>query len=284
MVPVWWCHFSRPITRPRLFPYVSLCAATGAGGLFTYSASCEDEPRLFFRDELERLRPDEAAMRARWAQDGEAFKKLPPRAWPPVQPKADAVPGLRSFLDSERCPPAGASMSLECAKATFELATALLFNQLDPGTGLTLIREMAEAGDTDATVMMGVCIGEGIGVARDDVAGAAFLRRASDLGSLQGHYELGTLYYTGLNDDVEEDVIRAFKLYEKAAEQGHASSMFIVADCLLEGCGCERDAARAVPLLLGAADKGHRGARQYLLQLLAGFWPGPGNVPIPSDV
>jgi len=53
-----------------------------------------------------------------------------------------------------------------------------------------------------------------------------------------------------------------------------ASGMFLVADSLFEGVGCKEDPARAVPLLLAAAEKGHRGARQYIRQLLDGGWPG----------
>jgi len=46
--------------------------------------------------------------------------------------------------------------------------------------------------------------------------------------------------------------------------------MYMLADCLREGAGVERDVARAVPLLAGAADKGHRFARQVLAEMLRG--------------
>ena len=51
----------------------------------------------------------------------------------------------------------------------------------------------------------------------------------------------------------------------------------MLADCLLDGCGCERDAPRAVPLLYAAAERGHRFARQYVLEWLdedAAAWTG----------
>ena len=40
-----------------------------------------------------------------------------------------------------------------------------------------------------------------------------------------------------------------------AVSQGHTCAEFMVADCLLEGSGVSRDAARAIPLLYNAAEK-----------------------------
>ena len=42
----------------------------------------------------------------------------------------------------------------------------------------------------------------------------------------------------------------------------------MLAECLMEGYGCTKDLARAVPLLHAAAERGHRMARQYLREWL----------------
>eukprot|EP01047_Picozoa_sp_COSAG01_P075163 COSAG01_NODE_12791_length_1685_cov_1.468474_1_plen_127_part_00 len=55
---------------------------------------------------------------------------------------------------------------------------------------------------------------------------------------------------------------------QEAAARGHAGAQFMYGDCLLEGIGVGRDAVAAVPLLLSAAEQGHRGARSRLLSLL----------------
>jgi len=177
---------------------------------------------------------------------------------------AETHPALRT---------AGAAMSTECTRATFDLATALVFASVDPATGLQTYRELGGAGDTDSMVAAGVCLIEGLGVPRNNEEGLQWLHRACDLGSAQGQFELGTLVYTG-SADLEEDEVAAFELFHKAANQEHASGMFMVADCLLEGIGCEQDQGKAVPLLLAAANLGHRGARQHLRQLLDGNWQG----------
>jgi len=231
------------------------------------------EARRRLQEELEKLRPGEAAMRAKWERDEEGWHRLPPRAWPPRQPKAAEAPAIKAVLEAERCPPAGSAMSPECAQLTFDLASARVFGGVDPSRGLADYKVMAEAGHADAMVATGVCLLEGLCGVYGTEEGLRWLHRASVDGNAQAHFELGTLLLTG-GAGLEEDEEAAFALFEKAALQRHASGMFMVADCLLEGVGCQPDAARAVPLLLAAAEQGHRGARQHLRQLLDGKWLG----------
>mmetsp|Transcript_70076 Transcript_70076/g.216719 ORF Transcript_70076/g.216719 Transcript_70076/m.216719 type:complete len:225 (+) Transcript_70076:149-823(+) len=212
-------------------------------------------------------------MRARWEKDEEGWHRLPPRAWPPRQPKANEAPDIEAEFRAARCPPAGSSMSPACAKLAFDLASARVFGGADPSQGLADYLGMAEAGSADAMVATGVCLLEGLGGRRDGEEALRWLWLASAEGSAQAHFELATLLLTG-SAGLEEDEPAAFALFEKAAMQQHASGMFMVADCLLEGVGCQPDAARAVPLLLAAAEQGHRGARQHLRQLLDGKWLG----------
>ena len=65
-----------------------------------------------------------------------------------------------------------------------------------------------------------------------------------------------------------EDEAAAFALFERAAAQRHTGGLFMLAECCIEGCGCERDHPRAVRLLEAAAAQGHRMARQYLREWL----------------
>ena len=71
---------------------------------------------------------------------------------------------------------------------------------------------------------------------------------------------------------MEENESAAFEYFERAASQGHTCAEFMVADCLLEGSGVSRDAARAIPLLYNAAEKGHRSARRRLQNIIDGTW------------
>merc|ERR1712046_278192 len=99
--------------------------------------------------------------------------------------------------------------------------------------------------------------------------GAAWLKQASEAGSIQGLYEMACLFYTGSAEPcVEENERKAFDFFEKAAGQNHTGALYMVADLLIDGVGCEQDAARAIPLLYQAGERGHRYARQTLLQIL----------------
>lgn len=226
---------------------------------------------------LNLLRPDEAAMRAKWIEDEKGWHKLPPRAWPPIQPKADEVPALRAQLEAARCQPAGvATNTPECKQTIFHLASGLIFASVDAAEGFKLYRDLGTLGDSDAMVGTAICLLEGYGVEKDSDEGLSLLRQASEKGSAQADFELGTLLFTG-SSGLDEDEEAAVALFRRAAEQQHASAMFMLADCLLEGVGCAADPAKAVPLLHAAAMNGHRGARQHIRQLLDGNWRGFDN-------
>ncbi|CAE8674270.1 unnamed protein product [Polarella glacialis] len=223
-------------------------------------------------------------MRARWVKEEEGWHRLPPRAWPEVRPKADEIPGIREQIELQRCPsPGSARLSPTCAKLTFDLASALVFAGVDPPAGVALYRGLASVRDLDGMVAAAVVLLEGLGVERDEEEGVRLLRDASHRGSAQGLYELGTLLYVG-GGGLEEDEAAAFALFQQAASQQHTSGMFMVADCLLEGTGCEQDLASAVPLLHASAVNGHRGARQHLRQLLDGQWMGFGGANGPARI
>jgi len=213
-------------------------------------------------------------MRERWVKEEEGWYRLPPRAWPTRQPKADDIPALREELLAKRCPSVPSKgMAEGCFPLTFDLATALVFTATDGPGGLKLYRALAAAGDLEALVAVGVILIEGLVGPRNHEEGVQCLRTAADAGSAQAQFELGTLLYAG-GADLEEDEEGAFKLFQQAAAQKHRDGMFMVADCLLEGVGVKRDLAAAVPLLHASAVLGHRGARQHLRQLLDGKWMG----------
>ena len=74
-------------------------------------------------------------------------------------------------------------------------------------------------------------------------------------------HELGVLYYTG-DDGVECDQAAAVYWFREAAQRGVSGSMYLLAECLLEG---EGDPSEAYRWLASAAELGHRGARQRIL-------------------
>ena len=175
-------------------------------------------------------------MRQKWEEDEAGWHKLPARAWPARQPKPEELPTLRAQLRA--CPPADASAELwlkapsHCAERTFDLATCLAFYRIDAGEGVRTYRAMAERGDAEAMVGVGVVLLEEIyaepsrpqqEAARE---GVSWLWRASQLDSSQAHYELATLFYLGCPEaGLEADEARAFRLFERAAAQEHTVAL-----------------------------------------------------------
>ena len=160
-------------------------------------------------------------------------------------------------------------MNVECQDLLFRIATTLVFYNVDPPSGLAQFRELAIDHHVDAMVACGIVLVEGLGVDANEQEGLAWLEQAAALGSSQACYELGTLYYTGIDAVLEEDPALAFSWFERAAAQDHTAALYMVADCLVEGEGTAKDVARAVPLFYEAAERGHRFARQRIREILA---------------
>ena len=253
----------------------------------------EDLPRAFqqffvessvlsaLQEELAEVRPREAAMRQKWIEDEEGWHKLPARAWPAVQPPVDAIEGLRNALRQRDCHTdarqgEGDALDSECATMFFNLASALVFNNLNGAGGLTLYTALAHLGSVEGMTGAGVMLVEGLGVDPDVEAGVALLQQASDAGFAQAQFELGSALYCGVEGELDVDEDGAMELFEAAAIQNHSGGCYMVADTLLSKendrveAGFRTSAAggRAVRLLLVAAEKGHRSARQQLKKLL----------------
>jgi hypothetical protein len=72
-----------------------------------------------------------------------------------------------------------------CCRAAFDLATALVFNGVDVGSGQAAYRALAEGGDAEAIVATGICLLEAPGSSelpnrQDEVEGMRWLARVSE--------------------------------------------------------------------------------------------------------
>jgi TPR repeat protein len=235
--------------------------------------SIKKKPSKEVKVELSRIRLKADEIRERWIKDEENWRKLPARAWPEVQPDADDVPRLQSLCDKLCSSPSSGGSPQDmsaCHDVTFHLATALLFNNLNVEKGLAMFESLAEKGDVRGTTAAGICYVEGLGVTYDEEKGSRFIQHAADKDFLQGIYELGVLHYNGnATPYVDENMQKAFRLFELAASRQHTSGLYMTADMLLTGEGCgEKDEARAIRLLYEAGERGHRNARATLWALL----------------
>jgi TPR repeat protein len=216
--------------------------------------------------ELEKIKRVEDAMRLRWIEDEKGWIKLPARAWPEYQPKASCIPKLR-----QQCAECDGAWfpSATCAKTKFDLATALVFTGEGPPEGVELYKALALQGNLDAMVATAITLIElddGVGVEVDEEEGMRWLEKATQANSAQAEYEMAVCYYNG--NPLAEDEPAAAAFFKRAAAQGHVGGMFMYGDCLMDGIGCEKDMAAAIPWMYAAAEKGHRAARSRILALL----------------
>ncbi|CAB9504199.1 Sel1 domain protein repeat-containing protein [Seminavis robusta] len=222
------------------------------------------------REELSKIRGGQDEIFRRWELDEDGWRELPARAWPKYQPNPEQLAGIQVEVERHGCKASSPSSTDICQSLLFNVATALVFYSVDPVAGFQQYEQLAwRHGNVDAMVACGIILVEGLGGFRHrEAEGVDWLQKAVTLESTQGMYELGTVYYTGIDDVVDEDPEVAFSLFQKAADKGHVGAMYMMADCLIEGEGTKMDVARAIPLLYQAADQGHRYARQRVRELL----------------
>lgn len=106
------------------------------------------------------------------------------------------------------------------------------------------VRELAEAGDPEAQIGLGLMLEWGHGVERDHAQAASWYRRAAEGGRPLGAFYLGQLYERGLG--VEQDHAAAAEWYRKAATEGNASAQFKLGHFHEKGLGVEKNYAAAV--------------------------------------
>ena len=75
-------------------------------------------------------------------------------------------------------------------------------------------KSMADLGDTEAMVRLGLLYSEGRGTPRDYLEARGWYRRAADLGDRRAMYLLGTLY--GEGKGVTQDYLEALRWYVRA--------------------------------------------------------------------
>ena len=88
---------------------------------------------------------------------------------------------------------------------------------------LAMIRKRVDKGDAEAIKLLGEKHYHGkLGLRKDVPRAIELYTEAAELGSIDAHYELGCVYYTG--DGAEEEKPRAIHHWQQAAMKGHVHS------------------------------------------------------------
>ncbi|MGZ5904202.1 MAG: peptidoglycan-binding protein [Reyranella sp.] len=116
------------------------------------------------------------------------------------------------------------------------------------------LRTRANADELAAMEEMARRLVQGVGVPKDQQAGAGWLLRAAQHGSAQSAFNVGVMYERGFV--VERDSTRAVEWYRKAAEANLPIAKQHLALMLREGKGVARNGQEAVELLRAASRQG----------------------------
>lgn len=143
----------------------------------------------------------------------------------------------------------------------------------DPARASTLadgviseIRQMAEAGVTEAIFLMGTAYDEGLAVAPDAVQAAVWFRRAADRGHILAQHNLGNAYADGRG--VAQDDAMAINWWRKAADAGDTVPQFRLAQMYQQGRGIDQDLASARRWYQRAAARGYAPAVEAVDRLV----------------
>tara|TARA_B110001452_G_scaffold26433_1_gene20731 strand:- start:182 stop:1171 length:990 start_codon:yes stop_codon:yes gene_type:complete len=207
-----------------------------------------------------------------WIQQEEHPGYFPPDCswpWPAAPPAQDDIPMMRAAL--AKC---GSAEQSECHEVAFRLATSLLGGTLDGhvsdgdrndeqlAEGADLMRRLADSGSIEGACGWAYCLAHGDVVPEDQEGAAHFYRKAAQAGCAQSMHELGIIHYLSRDS---ADVVEAVRWFEMAAEKGVAGSMYLLAECLLEGLGTQQDLHAALGWFAAAGELGHRSARSRII-------------------
>src|SRR5580704_3375780 len=116
------------------------------------------------------------------------------------------------------------------------------------------LRTRANADELPAMEEMARRLVQGLGVPKDQQAGAGWLLRAAQHGSAQSAFNVGVMYERGFV--VERDSTRAVEWYRKASDANWPMAKHHLALMLRDGKGAPRNAPETVELLRAASRQG----------------------------
>lgn len=143
-------------------------------------------------------------------------------------------------------------------RALFQLGRAYAANREMP-EAIGAYRKAADKGSSAAMVELGVLMGTGDGIAKDEAQARKLLDRAATAGNPRAIANLAALSSDG-GSNVPSDPVKARELLAKAADANSAEAQYQLGLLLAEGAGGPKDDVAARALFEKAAAQGHAGA------------------------
>lgn len=136
---------------------------------------------------------------------------------------------------------------------------------------LEILKPLAEQGDSQAQITMGLMYDYGHGVEKSPSESIKWYRMAAEQGVPLVQHDIGVKYFQG--QGVEQNYLEAAKWWELSANSGIADSQFNLGLMHYRGIGIPKDYVKAAKLFEAAAEQGH-GNAQYSLAVMYAFGQG----------
>lgn len=141
----------------------------------------------------------------------------------------------------------------------------------DYKTALKILKPLAEQGDSQAQVTLGVMYDYGQGVAKNPEEAMNWYIKAAKQGIPVVQHDVGVKYFQGMG--VPQSYEKAAYWWEQSANAGLADSQFNLGLMYYRGLGLKQDYNKAIELFKKAAKQGHSHA-QYSLAVMNAFGQG----------
>jgi len=115
--------------------------------------------------------------------------------------------------------------------------------------------KLAESGDRQAQVRVGIMYANGNGTETDKRKAVAWYEKSAAQGHTGAQFNLGECYYVG--EGVLQDYAEAAKWYKKSADGGDALGQYELGNLYFKGQGVPKDHVQALKLYRKAAVIGH---------------------------
>jgi len=154
-------------------------------------------------------------------------------------------------------------------RALYELGRAYAANRQMP-EAIAAYRKAADKGSSSAMVELGVLLGTGTGVAKDEAQARKLFERAAEAGNARGVSNLAAL-----GGGAPSDPVKARALLSKAAETNSAEAQYQLGVMLADGAGGPKDDVGARMLFEKAAEQGHPAALERMGEFAKSGRGGP---------
>jgi uncharacterized protein len=150
--------------------------------------------------------------------------------------------------------------SASSRRALYQIGRAYAANRQMP-EAIGAWRKAADKGSTAAMVELGVLLGTGTGVAKDESAARKLFERAAEAGNPRGVSNLAALSAGG---GAPSEPVKARAMLAKAAEANSAEAQYQLGLMTADGIGGPKDDAAARALFEKAAAQNHPGAMERM--------------------